>query len=116
MISLTTLFSSVPMTLAQTQGDQSFNFLGMMPLVLIVVVMYFFMIRPQSKRQKAHQAMVNALKSGDEVVTTGGIYGTVAGIDEKGQTLWLKVTSDIKIKVDRAAIARVENQPMTPVS
>ncbi|MBU0692950.1 preprotein translocase subunit YajC [bacterium] len=103
------------MTLAQAQGQQS-SWLGMMPLVLIVVVMYFLMIRPQRKRQKEHQAMVSALKSGDEVVTSGGIYGTVAGVDEKGQTLWLKITGDIKIKIDRGAIARVENQPMTPTS
>ncbi len=116
MISFTTLFSSVPMTLAQAGGSQPSMFGSLLPLVLIVVVMYFMMIRPQRKRQKAHQALISALKSGDDVVTSGGIYGTVAGVDEKGQTLWLKVTPDVKIKIDRAAIARVESEPTTPTS
>ena len=115
MISLSTLFSAVPMTLAQAEGSPSM-FGSLLPLVLIVVVMYFLMIRPQRKRQKAHQELVASLKSGDEVVTSGGIYGTVAGVDEKGQSIWLKVTSDVKIKVDRSAIARVENEPTAPSS
>lgn len=115
MLSMSTLFSSVPMTLAQAEGQQS-GWLGMMPLVLIVVVMYFLMIRPQRKRQKEHQAMVSALKSGDEIVTSGGIYGTVAGVDEKGQTLWIKIAGDVKIKIERVSVARVLNEPTTPTS
>ena len=117
MFSLPTLFSTVPMTLAQAEGASQPSLFGsLLPLILIVVVMYFLMIRPQRKRQKQHQAMVDALKSGDEVVTSGGIYGTVSGIDEKGQTLWLKVANDVKVRVDRGAIARVLNEPMTPTS
>ena len=116
MISSTTLFSTVPFTLAQAQGSQPSMFGSLLPLVLIVVVMYFLMIRPQRKRQKEHQSMVAALKSGDEVVTSGGLYGTVAGIDEKGQTLWIKIAGDVKVKVERVAIARVINEPTTPTS
>ena len=81
--------------------------MGMLPLVLIVVVMYFLMIRPQQKKQKAHQAMISAVKPGDEVVTAGGMYGTVAGVDEKKNTIYLKVTNDVKIKVERFSITRV---------
>ena len=79
----------------------------MLPIVVIVVVMYFLMIRPQQKRQKAHQQMLSALKTGDEVVTAGGVYGTVAGIDEKKNTIYLKITGDVKIKVERASVTRV---------
>ncbi|MFZ5433013.1 MAG: preprotein translocase subunit YajC [Calditrichota bacterium] len=80
---------------------------ALLPLILIVVVMYFLMIRPQQKKQKAHQAMVTALKPGDEVVTAGGLYGTVAGVDEKKNTLYLKISGDVKVRVERHAITRV---------
>ena len=79
----------------------------LVPLLLIVVVMYFLMIRPQQKKQKTHQAMIAALKPGDEVVTTGGLYGTVAGVDEKKGFLYLKISGDIKVKVERHAVSRV---------
>jgi preprotein translocase subunit YajC len=84
-----------------------FSLLGMLPLILIVVVMYFLMIRPQQKKQKAHQAMIAAVKPGDEIVTAGGVYGTVAGIDERKNTIWLKIAGDVKIKIERFSIARV---------
>ncbi|HEY3296046.1 MAG TPA: preprotein translocase subunit YajC [bacterium] len=84
-----------------------FSLLGMMPLLLIVVVMYFLMIRPQQKKQKAHQAMIAAVKPGDEVVTAGGMYGTVAGVDDKNNTVYLKVSNDVKIRIERFSIARV---------
>jgi preprotein translocase subunit YajC len=108
MIFSSTLFSILPSTLAQAGQSAQPNLFGsLLPLILIVVVMYFLMIRPQRKRQKQHQELVAALKTGDEVVTSGGIYGTVSGIDEKGQTLYLKVANEVKIRVDRSSIARV---------
>jgi preprotein translocase subunit YajC len=79
--------------------------ISMLPLVAIVVIMYFLMIRPQQKKQKAHMAMMDALKQGDEVVTSGGIYGIVAGV--KKNTLYLKVAEGVKIEIERFAIARV---------
>jgi preprotein translocase subunit YajC len=101
----------VPAAFAQAPAGGSpsggFSLLGMLPLLLIVVVMYFMMIRPQQKKQKAHQAMIAAIKTGDEVVTAGGMYGTVAGVDDKKNTIYLKVAGDVKIKVERFSIARV---------
>ncbi|MBU0508073.1 preprotein translocase subunit YajC [bacterium] len=96
-------------TLGQAGGQQQGGGIlpALLPLILIVVVMYFLMIRPQQKKQKAHQALVTSLKPGDEVVTAGGLYGTVAGIDEKNSTLYLKISGDIKVRVERHAIARV---------
>lgn len=105
----TTLMSPVILPLLQAEGGQPQPSMltALLPFVLIIVVMYFLMIRPQQKRQKAHQAMLAALKSGDEVVTMGGVYGTIAGIDEKENTVWLKIANEVKIKVERGAITRV---------
>lgn len=89
-------------------------FSTMLPLLLIVVVMYFLMIRPQQKRQKAHQALISSLKPGDEVVTSGGLYGTVAGVDERKGFLYLKIANDVKIKVERFAISRVVTEDSSP--
>ena len=94
-------------TLGQASPQQPNLFASLLPLLLIVVVMYFLMIRPQQRKQKAHQAMINAVKNGDEVVTSGGMYGTVAGIDDKRNTIYLKISGDVKVRVERFAIARV---------
>lgn len=102
--SLTTIFGS---TLGQAQPGQPNLFASLLPLLLIVVVMYFLMIRPQQRKQKAHQALINSLKNGDEVVTAGGLYGTVAGIDDKKNSIYLKISGDVKVKVERHAISRV---------
>lgn len=91
---------------AGQQTTQGFSIFGMLPLLLILVVMYFMMIRPQQRKQKTHQAMIGAVKPGDEVVTSGGVYGVVAGVDEKENTIWLKVANDVKIKIERFSIAR----------
>lgn len=71
-------------------------------LILIFVVMYLFMIRPQRKQQKQLEEMRNALKKGDKVVTAGGIYGTVAEVDER--TVLVKVDGEVKIRFDKSSI------------
>jgi preprotein translocase subunit YajC len=109
------LFSSGA-TLAQAGPGGQPNLLAtLLPLILIVVVMYFLMIRPQQKRQKQHQAMVNALKTGDEVVTTGGMYGTVAGVDDRKNVVYLKISQEVKVKVERHAVARVVTEMAEPI-
>ena len=77
----------------------------LVPLILIVFIMYFFMIRPQSKKQKEIQRMIDALKKGDKVVTIGGIHGTIAQTKEK--TVIVKVDDNTKIEFNRTAIATV---------
>lgn len=76
-----------------------------MPFILIIGVMYFFMIRPQNKKQKELQKMLDALKKGDKVVTIGGIHGTVSSVKEN--TVVVKVDDSAKIEFDRKAIAAV---------
>ncbi|MEI6274899.1 MAG: preprotein translocase subunit YajC [Prolixibacteraceae bacterium] len=89
--------------IAQQQPQQSM--LGMfLPLVLIIVVFYFFMIRPQMKRQKETQKFRDALQKGDKVVTSGGIYGRIDEI--KDQIIILEVAPNIKLKVDKSVVLK----------
>ena len=87
-----------------TQSPES-SLLGMLPLVLMFVVLYFVMIRPQMKRQKEHKAMIEALAKGDEVVTSGGLLGKVAKLDDNFVSL--EVASGVEIKVQRSAVIQV---------
>jgi len=82
------------------QPDPVMQFL---PLLLIFVVFYFLLIRPQSKRAKEHKTMVEALAKGDEVVTNGGLLGRISQVDENFVTL--KVADNVEVKVQRQAIA-----------
>ena len=86
----------------QNAGGGSISFILM--LALMFLVMYLFMIRPQRKQQKELEAMRNALKKGDKVVTAGGIYGTVSEVDER--TVLIKVDGETKLRVDKSSIQR----------
>lgn len=72
------------------------------PFVLIIIVFYFFMIRPQMKRQKELRKYREALKKGDKVITTGGIYGKVAEVKE--QFVTVEIADGVKVKMDKSAI------------
>ncbi len=74
----------------------------LLPLILIMVVFYFFLIRPQQKRAKEHTNMVESLKKGDKVVTNGGIYGTITDIKE--DILKLEIADNVRIKIQRDSI------------
>jgi preprotein translocase subunit YajC len=78
--------------------------ISFLPLLLIIVVFYFFMIRPQVKRQKELKNFRESLKKGDKVITTGGIYGRIVEID--GSTMMIEIDTNVKIKVDKAAILK----------
>ena len=76
-----------------------------LPIALIFVIFYVFIIRPQNKKQKETQKMIDALKKGDKVVTIGGIHGVISSV--KDQTVIVKVDDDAKIEFTRSAIASV---------
>jgi protein translocase subunit yajC len=78
---------------------------GMLPLVLMFVVLYFVMIRPQMKRQKEHRAMVEAIAKGDEVVIGGGMLGRVTRLSE--QYLHIEIANGVEVQVQRAALVQV---------
>lgn len=75
-------------------------------LILIFVVMWLFMIRPQRQQQKKMEEFRKSLKKGDKVVTAGGIYGTIAEVSENERTVLLKVDGDVKLRVDKASLQR----------
>ena len=76
---------------------------AMFPLLLIFVIFYFILIRPQQKKQRTHREMLSALKTGDQIVTVGGIYGTIVDIDET--KVKIKIAENVKIDVARSSIA-----------
>lgn len=78
----------------------------LIPFLLIAVIFYFFLLRPQNKKQKETEKMLNALKKGDKVITIGGIHGTVSSVKEK--TVIVKVDDDCKLEFNRTAISSVE--------
>ena len=86
-------------------GDMMSSLTGMLPLVLMFVVLYFVMIRPQMKRQKEHRAMIEAIAKGDEVVIGGGILGKVARMSE--QYLNIEIASGVEVQVQRSAVVQV---------
>ncbi len=79
---------------------------GILPFLLIIVIFYLFLIRPQNKKQKETQKMLDALKKGDKVITIGGIHGTVSSVKEN--TVIIKVDDDCKLEFNRTAISSVE--------
>ncbi len=76
-----------------------------MPLILIFVIFYFLLIRPQSKKAKEHKQMLEDLKKGDKVMTNGGIYGLIDDIDAETATLKIGIKDDVKVKINRGHIA-----------
>lgn len=89
---------------AATGGTES-NLFSLLPLVLMFVVLYFIMIRPQMKRQKETKAMLEALAKGDEVVTSGGVIGRVTKLGES--ILQVEVANGIELQVQRGAVVQV---------
>ncbi|MCR4632273.1 MAG: preprotein translocase subunit YajC [Treponema sp.] len=82
------------------------SLLTFLPVIFIFVIFYFFLIRPQNKKQKETEKMINALKKGDKVITIGGIHGVVSSVKEK--TIIVKVDDNCKIEFNRTAISSVE--------
>src|SRR6478609_4151998 len=99
----------IPSAFAQTAatggGDMQSSLMSMLPLVLMFVVLYFVMIRPQMKRQKEHRTMVEALAKGDEVATAGGLLGRVTRL---GDTyVGVEIANGIEIQLQRSAVVQV---------
>lgn len=99
---------NILLLMAQQGGEDGGNpIISFLPFILIIVIMYFLMIRPQQKKQKERQKMVDALKKGDNVVTTGGIHGKVTGFTDDNKTVIIKVDEKVKLNVDRNHITVV---------
>ena len=90
---------------AASGGDMGSSLMSMLPLVLMFVVLYFIMIRPQMKKQKEHRAMIDALAKGDEVVTAGGMLGKVSSISEG--YIHVQVANGVEVQMQRSAVVQV---------
>jgi preprotein translocase subunit YajC len=90
---------------AAAGGDMQSSLMSMLPLVLMFVVLYFVMIRPQMKKQKEHKAMIDAIAKGDEVVTAGGMLGKVSKLGES--YVGLEVANGVEIQIQRSAVVQV---------
>ena len=90
---------------AAAGGDMQSSLMSMLPLVLMFVVLYFVMIRPQMKKQKEHKAMIEAIAKGDEVVTAGGILGKVSKLGDS--FVGLEVANGVEVQIQRSAVVQV---------
>lgn len=99
------MFISSAYAQAAAGGDTQSTLLGMLPLVLMFVVLYFVMIRPQMKKQKEHKNMIEALAKGDEVVTAGGLIGKVAKIGDA--YIGVELANGVEVQMQRSAVAQV---------
>jgi preprotein translocase subunit YajC len=88
----------------QPEGQEANPLMSFLPLLLIILIFYFFMIRPQMKRQKEVRKFRESLAKGDKVVTTGGIYGRI--VEVKETTVTLEIAKDVQIKVDKNGIIK----------
>ena len=102
---ISSAFAQTAPAAAAGGGDIMSTLTGMLPLVLMFVVLYFVMIRPQMKRQKEHRAMIEAIAKGDEVVIGGGILGKVARMSE--HYLNIEIASCVEVQVQRSAVVQV---------
>jgi preprotein translocase subunit YajC len=99
------VFISSAYAQAATGGSTQDTLMGMLPLVLMFVVLYFVMIRPQMKKAKEHKAMIEALAKGDEVVTAGGFLGKVSKIGEAYVSV--ELAAGVEVQMQRSAVVQV---------
>ena len=93
---------------AQAAGGAGSAFASFVPLILIFAIMYFLLIRPQQKKLKDHQAMVAALRRGDQVVTQGGLIGKVTKVKEDGSNeIEVEIAENVKVRVIKSTVAQV---------
>ena len=97
--------SAFAQTAPAAGGDMQSSLMGMLPLVLMFVVLYFVMIRPQMKKAKEHKAMIEALAKGDEVATAGGLLGKVSKLGDS--FISLEVANGVEVQLQRSAVIQV---------
>lgn len=93
-------------------GQGAGGFSAFIPLVLMVVIFYFLLIRPQQKKSKEHKQMIASLKKGDRIITTGGLHGKVTGMDDA--TLTVEISDKVRVKISRGYIASVISSSSEP--
>ncbi len=102
---ISSAFAQTAPAAAAAGGDMQSSLMSMLPLVLMFVVLYFVMIRPQMRKQKEHRTMIEALAKGDEIVTSGGLLGKVTKMGDS--YLSLEVANGVELQVQRSAVVQV---------
>lgn len=98
--------------IALLQSSATAAIVNFLPILAIGLVFYFLVIGPANKQRKQQQQMLSALKKGDRVITTGGIYGTIQGVEP--DAVYLKIADNVKVKVSRAAISALVSGESEP--
>ena len=80
----------------------------LVPIILMLAIMWFFLIRPQQKKQKEHRAMISNLKKGDRIITSGGLYGRITGVSDVALTV--EIADKVLVKINRAHVAALAQQ------
>ena len=93
--------------MAQPGGEGGGGFLTFLPFILIMAVIYFLIIRPQARKQKEKQRMLQGLRKGDRVLTVGGIYGTVEGVKDNDETITVKISDTVKVRMSKSSVSSV---------
>ncbi len=93
------------------QAGQAGGLAGFLPIIILFAIFYFLLIRPQQKKAKEHKQMIDNLKKGSRIVTSGGIYGTIVSLYDT--TIGLEIAEKVKIKISRANVAGMirDNEP-----
>jgi preprotein translocase subunit YajC len=102
---ISSAFAQTAPAAAAAGGDMQSSLMSMLPLVLMFVVLYFVMIRPQMKKQKEHRAMIDALAKGDEIATAGGLLGKVTKLSDG--YLSLEIANGVEVQLQRSAVVQV---------
>jgi preprotein translocase subunit YajC len=91
----------------QPQGGSGSGgmFSALVPILLVFLIFYFMILRPQQKKQKDREKLLSSVQKGDKVVTAGGMHGTVIGLEEK--TVLVQIADDVKVKFERSAISAI---------
>ena len=95
---------------AQSTGSIAEGGFGLLPIIFVMVIFYFLLIRPQQKRAKQHKEMLAAIRRGDKIVTSGGLLGTIVKASENTDTVEVEIAKDVKVNVVRAMIADIRSK------
>ena len=92
-------------------GEGAAGFSAFIPIILMFVIFYFLLIRPQQKKQKEHRSMISDLKKGDRIITNGGIYGSITSLDDT--TITAEIADKVRVKITRGSVSALVQPAQT---
>ena len=95
---------------AQASGGLAEGGFGLLPIIFVMVIFYFLLIRPQQKRAKQHKEMLAALRRGDKIITSGGLTGSIVKVVDDSETVEVEIAKDVKVNIIRSMIADIQNK------